>query len=697
MADSGTPPLPQGLAYGLVCGFGIVFALTMNLITWVSRRLLHESTDTNMLMTAKKSVKSGLVAAAVDSINEVSSNSVRLTYLFGFAGLWWFVAGATVQILLYAIMAIELKRRAPRANTILEALRIRFGTRTHIVYFCYGVSVQILITAALLLGGSAAFSVTTGANIIAMNYLIPFGVIVYTYLGGLKSTILSDYLHTIIIYVILFVFMFKVMAVESLPVLGSPGALWDLLQDPALMATGGAVGAKDGSYLTMQSSQALLLAGVILVSGFGSVFVDPSYGQKAIAGEPGAVVMGYFYGAFAWFSIPLGLCATMSYVAIALGNTEYWPLEGGITAYQINNAMILPLAAEAVMGKGGAVAVVLMVFMAVTSSFSAEIIAHASIVTFDIYHPYVNPIASDQRLKMVSHISLTAFALFSSTFATGLNYSGVSMGWILEFLGVILGSAVVPIILAVNSAHVSSTYMTYSAPFGSACALVSWIASAKGMFGEVSVTTLYENWPMFIGCTVGKYTLRVHDPPRRLLSQPLTSIGLFVPLIVYFAMWPLHHTPYDWEKLFLMQSLEPRPGDKVYIHDDNTDIGDDWDPSALARASRNAKIVSLVMVLIFLIIIPFSLYGTGYIFSRNFFTGWTVVVFIWSFVAAGLIWFLPLWQARETWIGVFRSIIGKGKPVTKLEGQECSDIDRENVMVSDKGENTGDEEKAVKL
>jgi Na+/proline symporter len=111
------------------------------------------------------------------------------------------------------------------------------------------------------------------------------------------------------------------------------------------------------------------------------------YGQKAIAGEPGAVVKGYFFGAFAWFSIPLGLCATMSYVAIALSNTEYWPVAGGVTSYQINNALILPLAAEAVMGKGGAAAVILMVFMAVTSSFSAEIIAHASIVTFDIYQP----------------------------------------------------------------------------------------------------------------------------------------------------------------------------------------------------------------------------------------------------------------------------------------------------------------------
>jgi hypothetical protein len=65
-------------------GFGIVFALLMNGITWVGRKYLNESSvniirshqmelladlsqDTQMLMTAKKSVKTGLVASAVVS------------------------------------------------------------------------------------------------------------------------------------------------------------------------------------------------------------------------------------------------------------------------------------------------------------------------------------------------------------------------------------------------------------------------------------------------------------------------------------------------------------------------------------------------------------------------------------------------------------------------------------------------------
>ena len=153
------------------------------------------------------------------------------------------------------------------------------------------------------------------------------------------------------------------------------------------------------------------------------------------------MVRGYFYGAFAWFSIPLGLCATASFVALAIQDTPYWVSPGGITSDQILNAMILPLTAQALLGTGGSVAIVLMLLMAVSSSFSSEIIAHSSIVTFDIYQAYINPKADDRRLKMVSHISLTFFSIFSASFATALNYSGVSMGWILEFIGVLVSSA----------------------------------------------------------------------------------------------------------------------------------------------------------------------------------------------------------------------------------------------------------------
>jgi hypothetical protein len=80
--------------------------------------------------------------------------------------------------------------------------------------------------------------------------------------------------------------------------------------------------------------------------------------------------------------------------------------------------------------------------------------------------------------------------------------SGVSMGLILEFTGVVLGSAVIPITLAVTSAHVSPYLTTYAAPIGTISGLAAWLGVTKGVYGEVNITTTFENWTMFAGCLV---------------------------------------------------------------------------------------------------------------------------------------------------------------------------------------------------
>jgi len=50
----------------------------------------------------------------------------------------WRRPGATVQILLFGILAIEVKRKAPTAHTILEIVRARWGTAAHLtfLFFC---------------------------------------------------------------------------------------------------------------------------------------------------------------------------------------------------------------------------------------------------------------------------------------------------------------------------------------------------------------------------------------------------------------------------------------------------------------------------------------------------------------------------------------------------------------------------------
>ena len=184
--------------------------------------------------TAGRTVKSGLVASGVVSswtwsATLLQSSSVAYNYGVRYASerslsvvrtklltgaqkwpilvrlsAWWhhictnqyhrYASGATVQILLFATLAIELKRRAPNAHTFLEVVHARYGTITHFVYITFGLMTNILVTAMLLTGGSAVASSLTGVPTAAACFLLPVGVVLYTMFGG-QSPFPSPYAH----------------------------------------------------------------------------------------------------------------------------------------------------------------------------------------------------------------------------------------------------------------------------------------------------------------------------------------------------------------------------------------------------------------------------------------------------------------------------------------------------------------------
>lgn len=67
-------------------------------------------------------------------------------------------AGATVQIILFAAIAIELKRRAPNAHTFLEVVKARYGAVTHCVYIVFSIFTNIL-------GKSYCYEMSLGSNL----------------------------------------------------------------------------------------------------------------------------------------------------------------------------------------------------------------------------------------------------------------------------------------------------------------------------------------------------------------------------------------------------------------------------------------------------------------------------------------------------------------------------------------------------
>lgn len=346
------PPLPQGAGYAIVLGLGAVFAGMMVLTTYLLKRYQKEIITAEEFTTAGRSVKTGLVAAAVVSswiwCSTLLTSSTK-EYADGIFGGYAYAAGACFQIIAFAILAIKTKQMAPNAHTYLELVRTRYGKIGHGCYLFYAIATNILVTSMLLTSGSAVFSDLTGMNTIASCFLLPVGVVVYTLFGGIKATFLTDYMHTCVIIIIVLVFAFKVYATSD--VLGSPGKVYDLVREAAKRHP--VDGNYQGEYMTMTSKSAGILLIINLIGNFGTVFLDNGYWNKAISASPAASLKAYAIGGLAWFAVPSLISLTMGLACLAVETSPNFPTyPDPLTSFQANSGLVLPAAAIAIMGKG---------------------------------------------------------------------------------------------------------------------------------------------------------------------------------------------------------------------------------------------------------------------------------------------------------------------------------------------------------
>lgn len=655
------PPLSQAYGYGVVVGLGFLFALGMIFTTWVLKRYNNESQTSEMFNTAGRTVKSGLVASAVVSSWTWAATLLQssgVAYRYGVSGPFWYASGATVQIILFATLAIELKRRAPNAHTVLEVIRARYGRFTHCVFICFGLFTNILVTLMLVVGGSAVVTSLTGMPTEAACFLLPLGVVLYTMFGGIKATFLTDYVHTVIIIVIILIFALTAYATGS--ELGSPSVVYDRLV--AASAAHPVEGNAGGSYLTMQSKEGAVFFVINIAGNFGTVFMDNGYYNKAIAASPVHALPGYIIGGLAWFAIPWLCATTMGLSALALEGTPAFPtfpermLPADVTA-----GLVLPYASIGLLGHSGAVCTLIMIFMAVTSAFSAQLIAVSSIVTYDIYQTYINPSAPGKRLIAISHTSVCVYGIVMAGFSVGLFHAGISMGWLYLWMGVMICSAVIPATLTLFWKRQNWVAASGAPILGLICALVAWtVTCARDFDGVLSIENLGSNNPMLVGNVVG-------------LLSPL----VFVPALTY----AFGADDYDWASMAAIKQgddaaeTSPAEGGLESGSDHGPGfvvVAPEQDMVKLNKASRLAKWLTVIMAVSFLVLWPMPMYGSGYIFSKPFFTGWVTVGIIWIFGSSGAVGLFPLWEGRHSIVRVTKGMFGLKKShefVEPIEGK----------------------------
>jgi Ca2+/H+ antiporter len=102
----------------------------------------------------------------------------------------------------------------------------------------------------------------------------------------------------------------------------------------------------------------------------------------------------------------------------------------------------------------------------------------------------------------------------------------------------------------------------------------------------------------------------------------------------------------------------------------------------LLKASFIAKSMTVVLTLALLILWPMPMYGTGYVFSEKFFTGWVVVGILWLFCSIFMVGLYPIFEGRHSLkhniVSIFKDITGKEHPAKHhtsaaiFEGKDAS-------------------------
>lgn len=328
-------------------------------------------------------------------------------------------------------------------------------------------------------------------------------------------------------------------------------------------------------------------------------------------------------------------------------------------------------AVAALMGKAGATAMLILLFLAVTSAAAAEQIAVSSLCTYDVYATYFKKNPTEKQIVMASRTAIIGCAIFMGSIATAFNYIGISMGYLYELMGTIIGCAVVPVATCVSWRKANGKAAVAGAVLGFCAGVAGWLGLTASLNdGNINVETTFGDYEMLTG--------------------NLLSIGVGgIITVVGSLIWP---ADFDWEitrainaKAGRKEPVAPTPEDPASENSSVTEVplsspglkekdaaelaspsSPTADPEAvdieaaelasLQKAFRTAAIAALSLTFILIFAIPMPQFFSQYIYPEKGFTAWVAIVIAWLFAGLVMVGLYPLWEARDGLASVGRGI-----------------------------------------
>ncbi|THG14132.1 hypothetical protein TEA_003187 [Camellia sinensis var. sinensis] len=290
---------------------------------------------------------------------------------------------------------------------------------------------------------------------------------------------------------------------------------------------------------------------------------------------------------------------------------------------------------------------------AVTSAGSSELIAVSSLCTYDIYRTYINSDATGKQILRVSRGVVLGFGCFMGFLAVILNKAGVSLGWMYLAMGVLIGSAVLPIAFMLLWRKANAIGAILGTTIGCILGIITWLSVASVEYGRVNLDTTGRNAPMLAGNLMSIIT------------------GGAIHAVCSF-LWPQN---YDWDTTKQITMVEKEKSELP---------AEEFKEEKLIRAK--AWIVkwgvgfTVVIVLLWpLLSLPAGQFSEGYFtfwaiiaiawgrFSEGYFTFWAIIAIAWGTIGSAVIIVLPLTESWQTIQSIIFGMFTNDRLMEKVE------------------------------
>lgn len=307
-----------------------------------------------------------------------------------------------------------------------------------------------------------------------------------------------------------------------------------------------------------------------------------------------------------------------------------------ISKGEAGSGLVPPAVATHLLGETGSALILIMLFMAIVSTGSAESIAVSSLVAYDIYREYFNKEATGEQILWISRAVIVIFGVLMGVLSIILNALGLNLGWVYLFMGVVIGSAVIPLWNMMTWKKASGTGAVIAAWTGFFLAVTCWLIAAKIQGGKVNIDTLGTNEVMLSGNLIA-----------------ICSSG-----IIHFV-YSVFVDPQDYDFAELDKHI-------TLVEDDTRGLtAEEQDPVELAKAEQWITRRGWALTIVLIIIWPVLSAPAG-VFSRSYFAFWVLVAIAWGFGAALVITVLPLSESADDILkvctGLFYAATGKERP-----------------------------------